>query len=96
MSVTEDLERGAQAARILSSPIFQEAFSSVEAAIHDLWAVCPIRDLEGQQTLRLQLQLLKDVHAVLATALENGQAAKEQLEERNRRVLSPKQWMEYR
>lgn len=92
MNLNEELERGAQAARIVSSPIYRDAFKSVEQAIHDLWADCPIRDREGAHELRLQLQLLRDVEAVLTAAIENGQVAKDELERRNRRVISPLEW----
>ena len=92
MNLNEDLERGAQAARILASPIYREAFQAVEKAIHDLWAECPIRDKDGAHELRLQLQLPREVEAVLSAAIENGQVAKDELERRNRRFISPREW----
>ena len=92
MSLKDDLERGSQAAGLVASPAFQAAFASVEQAIHDLWAACPVRDLEGQQLLRLQLPLLGDVRAALESAIEDGKSAQEELERLNRRVITPREW----
>lgn len=92
MSINEDLERGAQAARILSSPIFDEAFKAVEQAIHDLWSVCPTRDREGAHELLLKLKALQDVRQALESAIEDGKAAKVELEHRQRKEISPREW----
>jgi len=92
MTLEYDMKRGADAARVLAEPVFQDAFSAVELAIHDLWAQSPVRDHEGQQQLRLMLKLLGDVKSVLETALEDGKAASRKLDELNRRVLTPAQW----
>ena len=92
MTPNEQLERGARAQRILADSIFDEAFTSVEAALHDLWAQCPIRDFEGQQLLKLELKLLGDVRAVLEAAIVDAKHVKAELELKNRRVLSPAQW----
>ncbi len=92
MTPDEELARGARAARLLSDPIFDDAFKVVEQAIMDLWAQSPIRDLEGQQLLRLELKLLGDVRAVLESAVADAKHVKAELELRNRRVLSPAQW----
>jgi hypothetical protein len=92
MNPNEEIERGARAQRILADSIFVEAFESVEKAIHELWAQCPIRDLEGQQMLRLELKLLGDVRAFLESAIVDAKHVKAELEAKNRRVLSPAQW----
>jgi hypothetical protein len=93
MSLPHDVKRGNDAARILAEPLFQEAWKSVEQAIHERWADSPIRDIEGQQQLRLMLKLLGDVRAVLESVLSDGKVAATELERLNpRRVLSPAQW----
>jgi hypothetical protein len=93
MSIEQDIDRGQRAARILAEPVFQEAWNSVEQAIHERWAASPIRDIEGQQQLRLMLKLLGDVRAVLETTVSDGKIAAQKLDELNsRRVLSPAEW----
>ncbi len=93
MNLKEEIDRGQRAARLVNDPTLQEAFSAVEKVIHEQWAQSPIRDHEGQLKLRLMLQLLGDVRAVLETAVSDGKLAAQRLEELNsRRVLSPAQW----
>jgi hypothetical protein len=73
--------------------MLQEAFGSVEQAIHEKWADCPMRDREGAHELKLMLKLLGDVRAVLEAAVSDGKIAAQRLDELNsRRVLSPAQW----
>ena len=93
MTLPEEIKRGNDAARLLADPLFKEAWTSVEQEIHERWAESPVRDIEGQQQLRLMLKLLGDVRAVVETALDDGKAAARRLEELNpRRALSPAQW----
>jgi hypothetical protein len=93
MTLEEQLERGARAARILNDSLFSEAFESVEKAIHDRWAESPIRDIEGQQQLRLMLKLLGDVRSVLETCVSDGKHAKQEIDRKTApQVLSPRQW----
>lgn len=93
MAQQDDIDRGQRAARLLADPTLQEAFGSVEQAIHEQWAQSPIRDHEGQHELRLMLKLLGDVRAVLESAVSDGKVAAQRIDELNsRRVLSPAQW----
>jgi hypothetical protein len=92
MNTQEEIDRGQRAAKILTEPMFQEAFDSVEQAIHEQWAQSPIRDYDGQLKLRLMLKLLGDLRAVLESAVSDGKVATQRLEELNSRVLSPAQW----
>jgi hypothetical protein len=92
MSLQEDAERGARAQRLLSDPMISDAFATVERAIHDRWAESPLRDFEGQHELRLMLNLLRDVKAVFEVAVSDGKAAVEELNRKNRKTISPRQW----
>jgi len=51
-----------------------------------------LRDVEGQVALRSMLNHLRDLRAVLEVALADGKAAVEELNRRNRKVLSPKEF----
>ncbi len=92
MTLQKDVERGARANALLEDPLLKEAFQSVEQAIHEKWAECPLRDKEGAHGLRLMLKLLGDVRAVLESTVADGKVAAAELERLNRRVLSPAQW----
>jgi hypothetical protein len=91
-NLEREVERGNHAARLLSDPLLQEAFQLVEQAIHEKWADSPIRDVEGQVSLRHMLNHLRDVKSVLEVALANGKAAVEELNRLNRKVLTPKEF----
>lgn len=87
-----EVERGNHAARLLADPLLQEAFQIVRQAIHDQWENAPLRDIEGQVALRSMLNHLRDVQAVLEVALADGKAAVEELNRRNRKIVSPKEF----
>jgi hypothetical protein len=91
-NLTAEVKRGNDAARLLGDPLLQEAFQIVETAIHEKWAESPLRDVEGQVALRSMLNHLRDLKAVLEVALADGKAAVEELNRRNRNVLSPKEF----
>ena len=83
MSLTQDIDRGQKAARLLADAVFIEAFDAVKAAIHQKWEESPIRDTEGQHELRLMLKLLGDVRAYLETAVTDGKIAVDEVNRQN-------------
>jgi hypothetical protein len=93
MTLEDQMTRGAKAQALLQNPLFVEAFESVSNAIHDQWANCPIRDRDGAHELRLMLKLLNDVRSVFELAVSDGKEARRRLDELNKPVLTPKQWM---
>lgn len=92
MSLSKQVERGNHAKRLLDDPLLQEAFQTVEQAIHEQWANSPLRDVEGQMALRVMLNHLRDLKSVLEVALADGKAAVEELNRMNSKVLSPKEF----
>lgn len=80
MSLADEVRDGSLARRALDDPAIQKAFSDVEAAITQRWAVCPLRDKDGQYELRLMLKLLGDVRANLEQAVNAGKLAATELE----------------
>jgi hypothetical protein len=91
-NLTKDVERGNHAARLAADPLLQEAFQIVRTAIHEQWEASPLRDVDGQVALRAMLNHLRDVQAVLEVAIADGKAAVEELNRRNRKVLTPKEF----
>lgn len=87
MSFEKDLDRAQRAQSLIDNPTLNEAFASVEQAIHQAWADAPIRDAEGQQILKLQLKLLNDVRANLERAIADGKLAAFELDQRRRPTL---------
>ncbi len=77
----KELELGAKAKRLLDDEIYQTAFNGVRQAIHDKWAASPIRDVEGQNQLRLMLKLLGDLEANIVEIANTGTLSEIQIEQ---------------
>lgn len=73
--MTDIIERGQHAERLLNDPMLTDAFDQVAVGLHQAWESAPIRDREGQHELKLMLKLLNDVRANLAITLESGKLA---------------------
>jgi hypothetical protein len=95
MSLDKDLDRGALAESLLSNDAFKQAVTECEQTIHNAWAACPVRDIDGAHQLRLMLKSLADIVGLLEACVDNGKSAAEELErirgERNK-ILSPREW----
>lgn len=92
MNLESDLERGERARRLLTDPLLSQAFTDVRGAIIDRWENTPLRDKDGAHELKLMLRLLRDVQANLEQAVQNGKLAAAELNQLNRRELSPAEW----
>lgn len=68
-------ERGGKANALLKSEIYQEAFREVERALIDKWKECPIRDVEGQTSLKMMHKLLSEVRGYIEQVAEDGKMA---------------------
>lgn len=88
MSLEFDLERASKAKLVIDNPEFQRAFDQVTQAIHEAWERCPIRDVEGQHSLKLQLKLLGDVRANLERVIADGSMAAIELDTRRKNPLA--------
>ena len=86
MSLTEDMDRGQKAARLLADPMLIEARANVAQAIHDAWERAPIRDRDGAHELRLMLKALSDVWALLETTVADGKMAAIEFNQLNHRA----------
>lgn len=58
----------------------QDAFKAIENAILDKWKDAPIRDTDGQQTLKLMHKLLADFKGYFEEAVTAGQFSRSALE----------------
>lgn len=86
--IEQDLERAHRARQVIDNPAFSEAFDLVAQAIHEAWESAPVRDVEGQQLLKLQLKLLGDVRANLERAIADGTIAAHELDRRRKSNLA--------
>lgn len=88
MTIENDIDRANRAKQVLDNPAYQEAFDLVAQAIHEAWESAPVRDVEGQQLLKLQLKLLGDVRANLERAIVDGKLAAHELDHRRKSNLA--------
>lgn len=94
MTLQKDVERGAAAQALLQSPVYQEAWAEIRSAIHEKWESLGMSDQAKAQELKMLLGLLIDLQTIFETTVSNGNRARDELDRINeRRVLSPKQWM---
>lgn len=88
MSLESDIDRGQRAKSLIENPMLHDAFALVAQAIHEAWEAAPVRDIEGQQILKLQLKLLGDVRANLERAIADGKLAALELDRRRKTNLA--------
>mgnify|MGYP001598300693 CR=1 FL=1 len=72
--------RGAKANAFLSSEIYRDAVTKLEAGIIESWKSSPVRDVEGQTYLRLMMKVLSDFQAHIKDIAQTGKMASVQLE----------------
>jgi len=82
MTPEEEIERGEQAALLLSHPLLVEARTKIKTELMDAWQTSPARDVEGRETLWLSLKLLEQVMGHLESVVETGQLAAHDLSRR--------------
>lgn len=81
VNLISESERGAQAERLLSDPLYVEAVTIVRQAIIERWSASPIADLTGQHELRLMLKALDDVEGNIKRVVVTGKMANQQIAE---------------
>ncbi len=70
--MTPDEKRGHEADRLLSEPLFVEAFKVVEERIVAEMKVCDANARDKQHELILMLQLLGSIHRHIKTVADTG------------------------
>lgn len=81
MTPDETIQKGNEAARLLTDPLFIEAFDTVKTEINASWEETPARDTEGRERLWLMLKLLGRVRAHIETIAANGEIEKKRIAE---------------
>jgi hypothetical protein len=92
MNLADQRERGQKADKLLTDPLFAQAFADARQVIFDAWEQAPVRDKEGAHELKLMLKLLGDVRAILERAITDGKIAAAELVQKERRDQSPAQF----
>ncbi len=91
VQLKREMSRGQQARELLEHPMFVEAFDKVRSGILQSWEASPIRDEDGQRTLRLMLKVLGDVRKNIEEVAQTGKIAMIQREQEITRLERMKQ-----
>jgi hypothetical protein len=75
------VERADKAKAILDSPLYQEAYDGVRAAIIERIEKCSLTDTQTAEDLRRCLKLLKDVRLNMEVMVNHGKIERFKLEQ---------------
>ena len=84
MNQYEESARGARASALLADEMFKETIAELRQGIMDKWRAAPIRDIEGQHSLKLMDKLLSDIVGYIQTVADTGKMAEIQLEKESK------------
>jgi hypothetical protein len=84
MDHEKDIDRGAQAERILNDPLYADAWTKVRQALLDKFEASPVRDTEGREHLFKMLKALNDAKSCLEQVMRDGKVALHLREEKRR------------
>ena len=73
----EAMNLGAEAARVIDSPAFKEAWERLAGELHQGWLDCSVRDVEKQKLLLQQAKLVDRLRATLERMIEGGKMAEQ-------------------
>ena len=68
--------REEQANRILTDPLYQEAFDTIKEDLMNRWAASGSTELEARESIWLAMRLLDRIHGHLTSIIETGHMAK--------------------
>lgn len=80
MNLPAEAAKGSKASQLLENEIFKEVMGKLRQGIMDTWAESPIRDIEGQTSLRLMLKLHDDFMGHVVSIANTGKMAAKQIE----------------
>ena len=76
-----EIQRGEQAARLLSEPLLVETLELIELEYTQEWKNSPVRDVEGREKLWLMVRTVQKLRSELEAVLETGKLAQHRLEQ---------------
>jgi hypothetical protein len=89
MSDMTPIDRAQKAKAVLESPIFSESFDLVRERLIQGLEALPTADVQGAESFRLCLKLLKSVRLNLETAINTGKLELFRLNEEEKRKKNP-------
>lgn len=78
--IQEEINRGDEAERLLSNPIFKDAFKAVKDSLVNAMSDSPMGDEKTHNRLVIALQLLSQIEKAIHTHVNTGKMAKIQIQ----------------
>ena len=75
-----EVERGAQAERILKNPLVRDALELIESKVIEKWKTSPLADDKTQTMLRMQMHAIQLFRTYFEDAVQTGQLAATELD----------------
>lgn len=82
MTPEEALRRAEKARQLFEDPFLQETLDTMEREVMELWMACPVRDVEGRETLWRMAVTTRKFRDMLRGTAESGKLAAAQIRER--------------
>lgn len=79
IEVNDAARRAEEAERILESPVFQEAFATLEIELMNVWRNSEVDDVHLRERLHVAINLLDGLKNEIRIAVENGEVLKHRL-----------------
>lgn len=82
MTPEEVLKRSEAARQALETPIVTETLDFMEKEVMEAWMSCPVRDVEGRETLWRMAVTTRKFRDLLRGTMESGKLALDQINKR--------------
>lgn len=69
------IQRAERARQLLEDPMIAEALDLIEQEVVDMWAGCPVRDVEGRESLWRLYMTAQKFRGILRGTMESGKIA---------------------
>lgn len=75
MSPEQIMQRAERARQLLEDPMISEALNLIEREIVDMWAACPVRDVDARESLWRLYATAQKFRGILHGTMESGRIA---------------------
>lgn len=82
MTPEDALRRAEKARQLFEDPLLKETLDIMEREVCEAWMTCPVRDIEGRETLWRMAVTTRKFRDMLRGTAESGKLAAQQIRER--------------
>lgn len=82
MTLEEQVRRAEKARQLFEDPLLKETLDTMEREVMEAWMTCPVRDVEGRETLWRMAVTTRKFRDMLRGTAESGKLAAREIRER--------------